>query len=295
MRFILIMILALSPICFGLRADLNRDGIVDIRDFAILAEEWLETEKMNLLVSGTLTPNATGLYIPYGTFGGQSVYYKNLLLDGSYPDTADYCIWYRSSHDEWWITAGTTTGSGGLWYKEGTIPVPTPATGPIGTYAVNGGTGTPIVIEYSGNYYSNWELALMQTMYADSTIAYHLGSSSSGIYNSYAPSTRDKPFVIYSQISGPRDQTFDGPSGLATIHIQLNSFAATYLEARTIADVIRRKLDGFEGTVSLTGGGSCKILETKLIDEGDVPTEQSDTIVVYGKRQDYEMVIDERP
>lgn len=164
----------------------------------------------------------------------------------------------------------------------------------ISAVSIDGETLTidNLEVKELSNVGSLWEQALMETVLGDTAVAAYLGDN---MFNNYAPPTVTYPYVIYEQISGPRDQTFDGPSGLATIRVQINAFATTYLESRTVADVIRRKLDGFEGTVSLTGGGSCKILETKLIDEGDVPSERPDNTVVYGKRQDYEMVIDERP
>jgi hypothetical protein len=132
----------------------------------------------------------------------------------------------------------------------------------------------------------------MQTVINDADVFSKIGDN---LFNGFAPPTVTRPYIIYQQISGPRDQTFDGPSGLTTIHVQMSIFDSTYLGARTTADYLRRCLDGFEGTVSLTGGGSCKILETKLTDEGDIPSERPDNVVVYGKRQDYEIVIDERP
>jgi len=150
-------------------------------------------------------------------------------------------------------------------------------------------------VNSTSNENTLWELALLQTLYDDSAISTFIGSSTSGIYQNYAPPARTKPYIIFEQISGPRDQTFDGPSGLTTVNIQINSFSTTYAECRSIADAVRRKMDGFEETVSLVGGGTVKILETKLTDEGDIPSERPDATVVYGKRQDYAMVIDERP
>lgn len=48
MRTTLTIILALSSCAFGLRADINHDGRVDIADLSILASEWLMEEDMSL-------------------------------------------------------------------------------------------------------------------------------------------------------------------------------------------------------------------------------------------------------
>jgi len=401
MRLILTLILALSSYSFGLRADINQDGIVDFLDLSILSEEWLMSSNYLTFDAGLVTvPDndaldfGTGDFIGTGDFsicfwadvfsdtdaiyvskGLSDVYWKIYRIgsdvaisfnDGE--DDADgatkqipsdgwhhvafsidrdgnsYCYIdgvagtvrvisdsrgslnnssnliiganYAGSMDDLRIYKKALTPAEVLTiYNNGTSKVytvlDTPTSGAASAaWNMNEGAGTTITDEINGlvgtfsatgvswlarggeNLNSLWELAFGQSICNDADVASMIGDR---LYNGYAPPTAIKPYVIYQQISGPRDHTFDGPSGLATINIQLSIFDSTYLGARTTADYIRRYLDGYEGTVSLTGGGTCKILESKLTDEGDIPSERPDNVVVYGKRQDYEIVIDERP
>lgn len=56
------------------------------------------------------------------------------------------------------------------------------------------------------------------------------------------------PAVTYMKVSGPRDQTMQGPSGLVSARIQVSSWAASYGAAKTLSDSVRQALDGYMGT-----------------------------------------------
>lgn len=59
------------------------------------------------------------------------------------------------------------------------------------------------------------------------------------------------PAITYQQISGPREQAYDGPSALAHPRFQLDCWAETYGEAVGLARAVRQALDGYQG---LMGG-----------------------------------------
>lgn len=55
------------------------------------------------------------------------------------------------------------------------------------------------------------------------------------------------PCIVYQQISGPRAHSLQGASACAHPRMQLNCFAATYLEAKQLADAVRKAIDGYKG------------------------------------------------
>ncbi len=58
MRFFVIgLVLVLVNLCFGLQADLNKDGYVNFQDFVILAQEWLMSDP-NLVAHYKMDDNA---------------------------------------------------------------------------------------------------------------------------------------------------------------------------------------------------------------------------------------------
>jgi hypothetical protein len=312
MRVILLLISALSSFCFGLRADINHDGIVDLQDLSILSEEWLMSEYGdNLVTNGTFDTDSG--WTKGSGWSINTTTKKAVFLAPAVPGTLSqsvsvvtgktYQVVYTLSSQTFSTGGGCLVSVGGTsgtkrttanTYTENIV-----ATSTAGLFfllsdgALNDTfTIDAVTVKEVSNVGTLWEQALIQTLLANVAVSAYLGDN---IFLGYAPPTVTRPYVIFEQLSGPRDYTFDGPNGLATISIQMSIFDSTYLGTRTIADVIRRCLDGFEGTVSLTGGGSVKILETKLRDEGDIPSERPDNTVIYGKRQDYEMIIDERP
>lgn len=85
-KTVLIIILTISllmvaaPATAGLRADINGDGRVDIKDLAIMAQEWMMS-KVYYEVIGDLTPDATGIYVQTKDDNDQEVLKR---LDGVY-------------------------------------------------------------------------------------------------------------------------------------------------------------------------------------------------------------------
>lgn len=58
------------------------------------------------------------------------------------------------------------------------------------------------------------------------------------------------PAVTYFKVSGPRDETHQGPSGLVPARFQVSSWANTYDAAKVLSNNIRLALDGFVGSQS---------------------------------------------
>ena len=73
------------------------------------------------------------------------------------------------------------------------------------------------------------------------------------------PQSPTYPLILYTKITGMRDHHLQGPSGHAHPRFQIEAWAKTYTEAKTLADAIREALDGYSGTAAGTKLGSCLI------------------------------------
>ena len=84
------------------------------------------------------------------------------------------------------------------------------------------------------------------------------------------PQSPQYPLILYTKITGMRDHHLQGPSGHAHPRFQVEAWAKTYTEAKTLADAIREALDGYSGTASSTKIGSCLIESEQDIYESEV-------------------------
>lgn len=60
----------------------------------------------------------------------------------------------------------------------------------------------------------------------------------------------DYPRAVLQIISGDVDVTNDGPSGLESARVQIDSYGETYLSAKALSDAILAVLSGYRGVVS---------------------------------------------
>ena len=63
-----------------------------------------------------------------------------------------------------------------------------------------------------------------------------------------APVSAQLPFILYQRSTIERNQTLSVPVGVPRVAMQIDTYAATYEEAREIADAIRANLDGWTGS-----------------------------------------------
>ena len=59
-----------------------------------------------------------------------------------------------------------------------------------------------------------------------------------------APVSAQLPFILYQRSTIERNQTLSVPTGVPRVSMQIDTYAATYEEARQIADALRANLDG---------------------------------------------------
>ena len=63
-----------------------------------------------------------------------------------------------------------------------------------------------------------------------------------------APVSAQLPFILYQRSTIERNQTLSVPAGVPRVSMQIDTYAATYEEAREIADALRANLDGWTGS-----------------------------------------------
>ena len=70
------------------------------------------------------------------------------------------------------------------------------------------------------------------------------------IYPLLAPKTAALPFITWRRSGIERQHTLAGPMGVPNVSVEIQSYAATYEDARELADRVRLVLDGYGGTVN---------------------------------------------
>ena len=114
------IIFFITSACFALQANLNGDNIVDFKDFAIFARDWMKPSNLTdpntdldkviyYIVSGSVTPDATGNYFFAGVYNGKS-YFKH-----------EFQIMYLFSHvvpGNYWAI-GPTLSVSTFWEHDG--------------------------------------------------------------------------------------------------------------------------------------------------------------------------------
>jgi len=68
------------------------------------------------------------------------------------------------------------------------------------------------------------------------------------IYPMQLPQGTASASATYQKISGPRDHTHQGPTGLASPRYQITAWSKQYSEAKAVAKQVRLALDGWFGS-----------------------------------------------
>lgn len=84
------------------------------------------------------------------------------------------------------------------------------------------------------------------------------------IYPVEAPANVTRPYVVFVAISSVRLNHLSGPAEVANPRVQVDAYAARYIDAQAISDQVRAALDGFAGTV-----GGVAVLSSACIDGRD--------------------------
>ena len=74
------------------------------------------------------------------------------------------------------------------------------------------------------------------------------------VYPKHLPQNPTYPAIVYHRISGPREHSHDGSSGLAHPRFQFDLYAASHVACKDLAEKLRLALDAFKGTMGGAGG-----------------------------------------
>jgi hypothetical protein len=127
------------------------------------------------------------------------------------------------------------------------------------------------------------EMVLRAALVADQTVNGLLGSR---IYPLLAPATATLPLVTWQRTGIAREQSLKAPIGVPTVTIEYVIYAATYEQARQLADAMRKVLDGYSGQADNT-----QVRNASLVNESDgfVTLEGADLPPVYSVTQSYDV------
>ena len=92
-------------------------------------------------------------------------------------------------------------------------------------------------------------------------------SAAGRIYPLVLPQAPVLPAMTYQRVSGNRVKSLSGPSGLAHPRFQIDCWGATYNEAKTLAQEVRRVIDGYRGQMGSIRVGGAIVLSDRDIHE----------------------------
>lgn len=125
-----------------------------------------------------------------------------------------------------------------------------------------------------------WAVDLTAYLKADATIA---AAVNGRVFPNIVPQGSAFPAISYNQVSGARLRNVTtGPTGRAMPRVTVNSWAAKYMDARSLADAVRLRLDGFRGLM-----GSTRVGWITLDNEFDSFEEEAGTTGIHRVMQDY--------
>jgi hypothetical protein len=93
------------------------------------------------------------------------------------------------------------------------------------------------------------EAVLRSALVASANVSALVGSR---IYPILAPQTAALPFIVWRRSGISREHTLAGPMGVSTVSVEMQLLAATYEQARELADRCRLVLDGYGATLNNT-------------------------------------------
>ena len=119
------------------------------------------------------------------------------------------------------------------------------------------------------------EQVIMRQLAVSPATAIELGHR---VYPVLAPASASLPFATVTRSGIEREQTLSSPMGVPTLTVSIAVFAATYEQARRVADAVRGVLDGWHGEAY-----SVSVLQVSLETESDdfVTLEGGDLPPVY--------------
>jgi hypothetical protein len=109
---------------------------------------------------------------------------------------------------------------------------------------------------------------------------------STKIYPLLAPASAALPVVTWRRAAVNREQTLSAPMGVPRVTVEYTIYGTSYEQSRTLADAMRRVLDGYAGT-----SDNVQVRLATLENEADdfVTLEGADLPPVYSVTQTYDI------
>lgn len=120
------------------------------------------------------------------------------------------------------------------------------------------------------------EAALFSLLTSNADVS---GKIADRLYPKVLPQDPSYPAGVYHKVSGAREHSHDGASGLARPRFQFDLYATSYAAAIALATAVREAIDGFKG---ISAGVSIEGCFLEDEDDG-----YDDELKVYWVRQDY--------
>lgn len=101
---------------------------------------------------------------------------------------------------------------------------------------------------------------------ADATVAALVGSR---MVARMLPQSPTLPALVFQRIDTRRQHDLDGADGLPRMRLQVTAWATLPLEAATVAQAVRTRLDGVKGVMGATTIGACLCVGERDIADPD--------------------------
>ena len=116
------------------------------------------------------------------------------------------------------------------------------------------------------------------------------------VFPSVIPQSIRSDCLVYHRVSGMGDHHMQGPSGLATVRMQLTAWSLALDGAVELANLVKFHLDGFRGLMD-SGGSPPDAFAVRVQGacyDGDNPPIQDMARAMFGVGRDYMIVYAER-
>ena len=111
------------------------------------------------------------------------------------------------------------------------------------------------------------EDALYKILTSITELAYSVDDK---VYPSEADVEASAPFIVFSRADGIRDRSLKGSTGLVRARMQVDTYADSYEETKSIASAVRKALDNYRDTVPLDNNETIRIGGTALLNDSDL-------------------------
>jgi hypothetical protein len=127
--------------------------------------------------------------------------------------------------------------------------------------------------------------ALLNHLRADTGIAVYVPADS--ILPVWAAQDTRMPYIIISQIASPGSHTQDGATGIGEPHYQIVTYSSQYNQAHTIAALVKKRLDGFQGVMGGTESDPGVYVHSIFFNDEDDDVTTDPKPEIFFVRQDY--------